>query len=226
MTACAADSSLPEDSRERDMQWVDINGWARKIVVTLGLTVLAGSAQMAAAERIYGPGVSDTDIKIGNTMPYSGPNANVSSIGRTEAAYFEMLNERGGVNGRKVTFISLDDAYSPPKTLEQVRKLVEQEHVFGSLLKLGNEFDQFRRDPLLIRRHALFRLGSVTSRWAFRRCEQFRSLEHHKFPRPERRRVASETPPSRGRVAVARPPWSPMKRRERACVLRGGVVWA
>ncbi|HEV2546229.1 MAG TPA: ABC transporter substrate-binding protein [Stellaceae bacterium] len=113
------------------MQWVDINGWARKIGVTLGLTVLAGSAQLAAAERIYGPGVSDTEIKIGNTMPYSGPNSNVGSIGRTEAAYFEMLNEHGGVNGRKVTFISLDDAYSPPKTLEQVRKLVEQEHVLA-----------------------------------------------------------------------------------------------
>jgi ABC-type branched-subunit amino acid transport system substrate-binding protein len=113
------------------MQWVNINGWARKIVVTLGLTVLAGSAQMAAAERIYGPGVSDTEIKIGNTMPYSGPISNVSTIGRTEAAYFKMLNERGGVNGRKITFISLDDAYSPPKTVQKVRKLVEQEQVLA-----------------------------------------------------------------------------------------------
>ena len=113
------------------MQWVSINGWARNIVVTLGLTVLAGSAQMAAAERIYGPGVSDTEIKIGNTMPYSGPISNVSTIGRTEAAYFKMLNERGGVNGRKITFISLDDAYSPAKTVQKVRKLVEQEQVLA-----------------------------------------------------------------------------------------------
>jgi ABC-type branched-subunit amino acid transport system substrate-binding protein len=113
------------------MQWVDINGWTRKLVVTLGLSVLAGSAQMASAEGIYGPGVSDTDIKIGNTMPYSGPISNVSTIGRTEAAYFKMLNERGGVNGRKITFISLDDAYSPPKTMQKVRKLVEQEHVLA-----------------------------------------------------------------------------------------------
>jgi branched-chain amino acid transport system substrate-binding protein len=119
------------------MQSVDIGGWARKIVVTLGLTVLAGPAQIAAAERIYGPGVSDTEIKIGNTMPYSGPISNVSTIGRTEAAYFKMLNERGGVNGRKITFISLDDAYSPPKTMTQARKLVEQEHVLAIFGILG-----------------------------------------------------------------------------------------
>jgi branched-chain amino acid transport system substrate-binding protein len=110
------------------MQRVNI---ARQLVMALALSVLAGTAQVAAAERIYGPGVSDTEIKIGNTMPYSGPNSTVATIGRTEAAYFEMLNDHGGVNGRKITFISLDDAYSPPKTLEQVRKLVEQEHVLA-----------------------------------------------------------------------------------------------
>jgi branched-chain amino acid transport system substrate-binding protein len=119
------------------MQWVDINAWAGKIVVTLGLTILAGSAQMASAERIYGPGVSDTEIKIGNTMPYSGPNSNVGSIGRAEAAFFRMLNEHGGVKGRKITFISLDDAYSPPMTLKQVRKLVEQEHVLAIFGTIG-----------------------------------------------------------------------------------------
>jgi ABC-type branched-subunit amino acid transport system substrate-binding protein len=113
------------------MQWVDINGWARKIVVTLGLSVLAGAPQIAAGERINGPGVSDTEIKIGNTMPYSGPISNVSTIGRTEAAYFILLNESGGVYGRKITFISLDDAYSPPKTVQKVRKLVEQEQVLA-----------------------------------------------------------------------------------------------
>jgi branched-chain amino acid transport system substrate-binding protein len=110
------------------MQRVDI---ARQLVMALALSVLAGTAQVAASERIYGPGVSDTEIKIGNTMPYSGQNSTVGTIGRTEAAYFEMLNDHGGVNGRKITFISLDDAYSPPKTLEQVRKLVEQEHVLA-----------------------------------------------------------------------------------------------
>jgi branched-chain amino acid transport system substrate-binding protein len=105
----------------------------RKLATALVIAIVAGSvaASTAVAEKKYGPGVSDTEIRIGNTMPYSGPLSNVSSTGRAEAAYFKMLNERGGVNGRKITFISLDDAYSPPKTLEQVRKLVEQEQVLA-----------------------------------------------------------------------------------------------
>jgi branched-chain amino acid transport system substrate-binding protein len=82
------------------------------------------------------PGVSDTEIKIGQTMPYSGPASNYGVFGRTEAAYFKMINEQGGVNGRVLNLISLDDGYSPPKTVEQTRRLVEQEQVafiFGSL---------------------------------------------------------------------------------------------
>jgi ABC-type branched-subunit amino acid transport system substrate-binding protein len=70
---------------------------------------MCAAANAAGGEKRYGPGVSDTEIKIGNTMPYSGPLSNVGTQGRTEAAYFKMLNERGGVNGRKITFISLDD---------------------------------------------------------------------------------------------------------------------
>jgi branched-chain amino acid transport system substrate-binding protein len=98
----------------------------------IALLIAGGCAMSASAmEKTYGPGVTDTEIKIGNTMPYSGPISNVGTIGRTEAAYFRMLNEQGGVNGRKITFISLDDAYSPPKTLEQVRRLVEQEQVLA-----------------------------------------------------------------------------------------------
>ena len=73
------------------------------------------------------PGVTDTEIKIGQTMPYSGPASAYGVIGRTEAAYFKMINEQGGVNGRKINLISLDDGYSPPKTVEQVRRLVEDE---------------------------------------------------------------------------------------------------
>jgi branched-chain amino acid transport system substrate-binding protein len=82
------------------------------------------------------PGVTDTEIKIGQTMPYSGPASNYGVFGRTEAAYFKMINEQGGVNGRKLNLISLDDGYSPPKTVEQTRRLVEREQVafiFGSL---------------------------------------------------------------------------------------------
>ncbi len=100
------------------------------IAVTLA-AALAGSSFALAAEKRYGPGVSDTEIKIGNTMPYSGPASNVGTAGRTEAAYFQMLNEHGGINGRKITFISLDDGYNPAKIVEQTRKLVEQEQVLA-----------------------------------------------------------------------------------------------
>jgi branched-chain amino acid transport system substrate-binding protein len=83
------------------------------------------------------PGITDTEIKIGQTMPYSGPASAYGAVGRTELAYFKMVNEMGGgVNGRKLNLISLDDGYSPPKTVEQTRRLVEQEGVafiFGSL---------------------------------------------------------------------------------------------
>jgi branched-chain amino acid transport system substrate-binding protein len=95
----------------------------------LGLTV-------ALAEKKYDPGVTDTEIKIGQTMPYSGAASAYSASGKAELAYFEMLNQRGGVNGRKIRLISLDDGYSPPKTVEQTRRLVEQDGVlliFGSL---------------------------------------------------------------------------------------------
>ena len=87
------------------------------------------------------PGVTDTEIKIGQTMPYSGPGSAYGVNGRTEAAYFKMINEQGGVNGRKINLISLDDSYSPPKTVEQTRRLVEQEQVafiFGSLGTASN----------------------------------------------------------------------------------------
>jgi branched-chain amino acid transport system substrate-binding protein len=83
------------------------------------------------------PGVTGTDIKIGQTMPYSGPASSYGVIGRAEAAYFKMINEQGGVNGRKLNLISADDAYSPPKTVEQVRRLVEQERVAFLFNTLG-----------------------------------------------------------------------------------------
>src|ERR1700748_2947120 len=75
------------------------------------------------------PGVTDTEIKIGQTMPYSGPASAYGVAGRAEAAYFRMINEKGGVNGRKINFISVDDGYNPIKTVEQTRRLVEQEGV-------------------------------------------------------------------------------------------------
>lgn len=93
------------------------------------LLLLALTASLALAEKKYGPGVTDTEIKIGQTMPYSGPVSAFGTLGRAEAAYFEMVNAAGGVNGRRIRLLSLDDGYSPPRTIEQTRKLVESDQV-------------------------------------------------------------------------------------------------
>ena len=110
-----------------------------KRVITTGLsaTGLVFATALALAAGQYGPGASDTEIKIGNTMPYSGPASAYGIIGKTEAAYFAMINEQGGINGRKINFISRDDGYSPPKTVEQVRQLVEQDQVLLLFSTLG-----------------------------------------------------------------------------------------
>jgi branched-chain amino acid transport system substrate-binding protein len=94
----------------------------------------AGASPSRAANA---PGVTDTEIKIGQTMPYSGPASAYGVIGKADAAYFKMINDQGGVNGRKINLISLDDGYSPPKTVEQVRRLVEQEQVAFLFQTLG-----------------------------------------------------------------------------------------
>ena len=91
----------------------------------------------ALAQKKYDPGASDTEIKIGNTNPYSGPASAYGAIGKSIAAYFRMVNEHGGINGRKVNFISYDDGYSPPKTVEMIRKLVEQDEVLLIFQSLG-----------------------------------------------------------------------------------------
>ena len=98
---------------------------------------LALPAVPAFAQKKYGPGANDKEIKLGQTMPYSGPASAYGTIGKLHQAYFKMLNEAGGINGRKVNLISLDDGYSPPKTVEQVRKLVEQEEVLALFQCLG-----------------------------------------------------------------------------------------
>jgi branched-chain amino acid transport system substrate-binding protein len=101
----------------------------------IGLILTTGCLAFAAGQ--YGPGASDTEIKIGNTMPYSGPASSYGVIGKVDAAYFAMINQQGGINGRKVTFISRDDSYSPPKTVELVRQLVEQDNVLLMFNTLG-----------------------------------------------------------------------------------------
>jgi len=104
------------------------------------LAMLAAGVLVTApafAQKKYDPGASDTDIKIGNIMPYSGPASSYGVIGKTEAAFFRMINDQGGINGRKINFISYDDAYSPPKAIEQARKLIESDEVLLIFQPLG-----------------------------------------------------------------------------------------
>lgn len=110
------------------------NGNRLLIAMALGLAVIATPA---AAQKKYGPGASDTEIKIGNINPYSGPASAYGLIGKTIAAYFKKINAEGGINGRKINFISYDDGYSPPKAVEQARKLVESDEVLLIFQSLG-----------------------------------------------------------------------------------------
>ncbi len=103
-------------------------------IVVMGI---AAAMPSAMAQKKYDPGASDTEIKIGNIMPYSGPASAYGTIGKTEAAYFRKINDAGGVNGRKINFISVDDGYSPPKAVEMARRLVEQDQVLLVFQSLG-----------------------------------------------------------------------------------------
>ena len=98
---------------------------------------LALSVSATNAQKKYDPGASDTEIKVGQTMPFSGPASAYSSIGKTQAAYFKMINDQGGINGRKINLIQYDDAYSPPKAVEQIRKLVESDEVLLTFQIIG-----------------------------------------------------------------------------------------
>jgi branched-chain amino acid transport system substrate-binding protein len=108
--------------------------WGILLALLLGLSV---GTNAVAAEKKYDPGATDSEIKIGNIMPYSGPLSAYALIGRTEAAFFNKINAEGGVNGRKINFITYDDAFSPPKTVEQARKLVESDEVLFIFQSLG-----------------------------------------------------------------------------------------
>ena len=109
----------------------------KRLVPIAALLAAALASPAAVAQKKYDPGASDTEIKIGNTNPYSGPASAYGTIGKVIAAYFKMLNEQGGINGRKINFISYDDGYSPPKTVEMARKLVEQDQVLFLFQTLG-----------------------------------------------------------------------------------------
>ena len=110
----------------------------RRALVLAPIAAAAASVlpTTAQAQKKYGPGVTDTEIKVGQTIAYSGPASAYGQLGRAEAAYFKFLNDKGGINGRKITFLSLDDGFSPPKAVEMTRRLVEQDEValmFGML---------------------------------------------------------------------------------------------
>ena len=109
----------------------------KRMLVPAVALLAAALAAPAVAQKKYDPGATDSEIKIGNTNPYSGPASAYGTIGKTIAAYFRMLNEKGGINGRKLNFVSYDDGYSPPKTVEMARKLVEQDEVLFLFQTLG-----------------------------------------------------------------------------------------
>ena len=109
----------------------------RLVAFSAALALLAATTSPSVAQKKYDTGASDTEIKIGNIMPYSGAASAYGVIGKTEEAYFRKINAEGGINGRKITFISYDDAYTPPKTVEQARKLVESDEVLMIFNSLG-----------------------------------------------------------------------------------------
>ena len=108
-----------------------------KRAIPIAIVAMAVASGSAAAQKKYDTGATDTEIRIGNIMPYSGPASSYGVVGKTEEAYFKKINAEGGINGRKINFISYDDAYSPPKTVEQARKLVESDEVLLIFSSLG-----------------------------------------------------------------------------------------
>ncbi|WP_322516591.1 ABC transporter substrate-binding protein [Rhodopseudomonas palustris] len=123
------------------------------------------AASPALAQKKYGPGASDTEIKLGNTVPYSGPASAYGILGKTYAAYFKKINDEGGINGRKINLISYDDAYSPPKTVEQTRKLVESDEVLAIVGNVGTASNIAIQKYLNAKKTPQLFLATGASRW-------------------------------------------------------------
>src|SRR6266850_3280615 len=119
----------------------------------------------ALAQKKYDTGATDTEVRIGNIVPYSGPASAYGIIGKSEEAYFKMINENGGINGRKIKFISYDDAYSPPKAVEQVRKLVESDEVLLIFGPLGTASNTAIQKYLNARKVPQLFVGTGATRW-------------------------------------------------------------
>ena len=135
-------------------------------LVTCAVLTIVLAAGPAFAEKKYSPGVTDSEIKIGQTMPYSGPASSYGTIGKAEAAYFRMVNEQGGINGRKINLISLDDGYSPPKTVEQIRRLVEQDQVLLIFQSLGTATNTAIQKYLNVKKVPQLFVATGASKWA------------------------------------------------------------
>ncbi len=129
------------------------------------LAVSLAIALPAAAKKKYDPGASDREIKIGNTNPYSGPASAYGTIGKSIAAYFKMVNDQGGINGRKINFITYDDSYSPPKTVEMARKLVEQDEVLFVFQTLGTPSNTAIHKYMNMKKVPQMHVATGASKW-------------------------------------------------------------
>ena len=127
--------------------------------------ICAALALPAQAQKKYDPGASDAEIRIGNTNPYSGPASAYGTIGKSIAAYFRMVNDQGGVNGRKINFISYDDGYSPPKTVEMVRKLVEQDEALFIFQTLGTPSNTAIHKYMNLKKVPQLHVATGASKW-------------------------------------------------------------
>ena len=131
----------------------------------LGVATLAFASSSAFAQKKYDTGASDTEIRIGNIVPYSGPASAYGVIGKTEAAYFDKINAEGGIKGRKIKFISYDDAYSPPKAVEQARKLVESDQVLLVFSPLGTASNSAIQKYMNTKKVPQLFVASGASKW-------------------------------------------------------------
>jgi len=139
---------------------------ARRLAAfSTALILLASAGSSAIAQKKYDTGATDTEIKIGNIMPYSGPASAYGVIGKTEAAYFQKINAEGAINGRKITFISYDDGYSPPKAVEQARKLVESDEVLLIFQSLGTPSNSAIQKYMNARKVPQLFVASGATKW-------------------------------------------------------------
>jgi branched-chain amino acid transport system substrate-binding protein len=152
--------------RENGGMKVTWNAFGSLRAAAVAITAIALSTGAAVAQKKNDVGATDTEIKIGNIAPYSGPASAYATIAKTEAAYFKMVNDAGGINGRKVTFISYDDGYSPPKTVEQVRKLVESDEVFAIYQVVGTPGNSAIQKYLNQKKVPQIFIGSGATKWA------------------------------------------------------------